>query len=175
MVSEVLSTAVHGWLHAKRCEEADHLVRFVYINSSKNGVVNVRDATQLYCSCVIRKLVFGERFLGPGMEDGGPGFEEREHLDGLFTILKYLYGFAIADYLPFLENFDLDDHKKIVTDAMQKLRKYHDPIINSRVEMWRDGVRNSKEDILDVLISLKDSNNDPLLSTEEIKAQVNVS
>ncbi|KAH6795169.1 phenylalanine N-monooxygenase-like protein [Perilla frutescens var. hirtella] len=176
MVSEVLSIGLHERLHARRCEEVDHLVRYIYNqckNPCKNGVINVRDAVKLYCGSVIRKLVFGKRFFGSGLKDGGPGIEEREHMDGLFTTLSHLYGFAIADCVPFLEMFDLDSHKKIVTNAIKCMRKYHDPEINNRVKMWRSGVRNTNKDILDVLISLKDSNNNPSLSIDEIKAQVN--
>ncbi|KAL0368042.1 UNVERIFIED_CONTAM: Phenylalanine N-monooxygenase CYP79D16 [Sesamum calycinum] len=143
VASEVLSPAMHRWLYEKRCEEADHLVRYVYKqsqNSVTNGLVNVRIAALHYCSNVMRKLMFSKRFFGTGMEDGGPGLEEEEHVDGLFTILRYLYGFAIADYLPWLEGFDLDGK--------------------------------TEEDLLDVLINLKDSKNNLLLSIEEIKAQI---
>ncbi|XP_057803637.1 isoleucine N-monooxygenase 1-like [Salvia miltiorrhiza] len=172
MVSEVLATAVHEWLHPKRCEEADHLIRYVCNQCRKNGTVNVREAARLYCGGMIRKLMFGDRLLGRGTEDGGPGFEERQHMDALFTILSYTYGFAIADFILCLHWFDLDGHKRVVTNALECLRKYHEPIIHNRVEMWRNGVRNTNQDILDVLISLKDSNNDRLLSIQEIKAQV---
>ncbi|KAH6796209.1 hypothetical protein C2S51_037195 [Perilla frutescens var. frutescens] len=173
IVSEVLTVGVHKWLHPKRCEEADHLIRYVYNQCQKNGIVNVRDATHLYCGGLIRKLLFGKRFFGLGMEDGGPGIEEREHMDALWTIVKYTYRFAISDYVPLLERFDLDGHKKIISDALDCFRKYQDPEIDSRAEMWRNGVRNRSDDILDLLIILKDSNDDPLLSTQEIKAQLN--
>lgn len=96
-------------------------------------------------------------------------------MDAMFTILWYIYGFAIGDRVPLLEYFDLDGHKKIITKAVETLIKYHDVEINNRVEMWRNGGICTKEDILDVLISLKDSKNEPLLSIQEIKAQVNVS
>ncbi|KAG6400043.1 hypothetical protein SASPL_141531 [Salvia splendens] len=78
LVSEVLTNDVFRRLHAKRLEEADHLVRFVYnecINPHKSEVVNVRDVTMHYCGNVIRKMVFSERFFGSGMDDGGPGIE----------------------------------------------------------------------------------------------------
>ncbi|KAH6768549.1 hypothetical protein C2S51_013885 [Perilla frutescens var. frutescens] len=175
IVLEVVTPSMYQWLHAKRCEEADHLVRYVYNqcqNPSKNGVVDVREAAKLYCGSTIRKMVFGKRFFGSGMEDGGPGIEEREHMDALFIILQYVYGFAIAQYIPLLEMCDLDGHKKILSDALDCLRKYQDPEVDNRAKMWRNGSRNTNEDILDVLIGLKDSNDDPLLSTQEIKAQL---
>ncbi|XP_047965965.1 phenylalanine N-monooxygenase-like [Salvia hispanica] len=173
VVSEVLKNDVYQSFHSKRCEEADHLVRYVHNRSQGNGVLNVRETAQLYCGGLIRKLVFGERFFGCGMEDGGQGVEESKHMDALWTVLMHTYGFAISDFVPFLEVFDLDGHKKIVTNALACMKKYQDPRIDKRVEMWRNGSRYTKEDILDILINLKDSNDDPLLSKQEIKAQVN--
>lgn len=173
LVSEVLSPAMHRRLHEKRSQEADHLVRYVY--NQTNGLVNVRVAAQHFCGNVIRKLVFGKRFFGPGAEDGGPGVEEREHLDGCFSLLSHLYAFAIGDYIPWLEIFDFDGYKKILTNAMKHVSKYQDPEINQRVEMWQNGMRHGEEDILDVLINLKDSQNNPMLSIQEIKSQVLVS
>ncbi|EYU45627.1 hypothetical protein ABFS82_14G015300 [Erythranthe guttata] len=176
--SHALSSAMHTKLHDKRDKEADHLVRYVYTqllspqNNNKNGLVNLRVATQHYCGNVIRKMVFGKRFFGAGMEDGGPGLEEREHVDGLFTILTYLYGFAIADYVPCLEVFDFDGYRKILGDALDNVRKYQDREITNRVEMWRKGIKKTEDDILDVFINLKDSKHNPLLSVQEIRAQI---
>lgn len=178
VVSEVLSTRVHRLLHAKRCEEADHLVRYVYNqcqNPYRNGVVDVREVAQQYCGNMIRKLMFSERFLGKGMEDGGPGFEEREYVAGLFKILEFLNGFAVADCVPWLEVFDLDGHKRIMRNAVKSVRKYQDPIIMKRLEMWQQGIKREEEDILDILINLKNSENKPLLSVQEIKVQILVS
>ncbi|KAL0299927.1 UNVERIFIED_CONTAM: Valine N-monooxygenase 2 [Sesamum angustifolium] len=127
---------MHQWLHEKRCEEADHLVRYVYNQSQNpNGLVNVRIVAQHSCGNVIRKIMFSKRFFGTGMKDGGPGLEEEEHADALFMILKYLHAFAIADYFPWLEVFDLDGNKRILKDAIKGVRKYQDSKINKRVEM----------------------------------------
>ncbi|KAG6400022.1 hypothetical protein SASPL_141510 [Salvia splendens] len=167
MRSGVLSNAVFQWLHEKRREEADHLVRYVYKqckNPDSNRSVNVRDTARHYCGNVIRKMVFGERFFGSGMADGGAGVEEREHVDGLFAILSCLYGFAIADFLPWLEVSDLDGHKKKITNAIKNVRRYQDPEIKKRIEMWEKGLKSEEDDILNLLINLKKSGNEPLLS-----------
>ncbi|KAG6400084.1 hypothetical protein SASPL_141572 [Salvia splendens] len=98
------------------------------------------------------------------MADGGAGVEEREHVDGLFAILSCLYGFAIADFLPWLEVLDLDGHKKKITNAIKNVRRYQDPEIKKRIEMWEKGLKSEEDDILDLLINLKKSGNEPLLS-----------
>ncbi|KAL2226674.1 valine N-monooxygenase 1-like [Sesamum indicum] len=172
IASGVLSPTMHQWLHNKRSKEVDHLVKYVFKQSLTNGLVNVRVAAQHYCGNMTRKLIFNKRFFGTGMEDGDPGMEEEDHLHGVFTILKYVYGFGIGDYLPWLEVFDLDGHKRIIKDALKKVRKYQDPEIDQRVEMWQQGMKKIQEDILDVFINLKDSNNNSLLSIEEIKAEI---
>ncbi|KAL6503450.1 hypothetical protein OROGR_025373 [Orobanche gracilis] len=175
VTSEILSPSMHRLLHVKRREEDDHLVKYVYNQCRGNdqGLVNVRVAAQHYCGNVIRKLVFGKRFFGPGTEDGGPGKEEIEHVAGVFTTLQFIYGFGMADFLPqWLEVFDFDGCKKIISSGVDSMRKYQDPEIVKRVEMWEKGIKEREEDILDILINLKDSENNPMLSIEEIKAQI---
>lgn len=176
VVSSVLSPAKHKWLHSKRAEEADHLVNYVY-NQCKDdatgGLVDVRLATRHYCGNVIRKMILSKRFFGKGMEDGGPGAEEVEHIDALFNILAHLYAFGLSDYMPpWMKIFDFDGHRKILTEAIACVRKHQDPEIENRIKMWKSGVKTEEEDLLDVLIRLKDSNGRPLLTIEEIRAQI---
>lgn len=140
-----------------------------------HGLVNMRVAARHYCGNVVRNLVFGTRFFGRGMEDGGPGVEEREHVDGVFTILLHSYGFAIADFVPWSDFFDFDGYREILTNAINNVRKYQDPEISKKVEIWQNGMREKEDDILDILINLKDSENKPLLSIQEIQAQITVS
>ncbi|GMP89970.1 hypothetical protein CsSME_00041312 [Camellia sinensis var. sinensis] len=187
LASEVLSPARHRWVHDKQVEEADHLVRYVY-NQCKNsmigggascGMVNIRVAAQHYCGNVIKKLIINKRFLGEGREDGGPGVEEEEHMSALFTILEYIYSFCVSDYIPFLRGLvDLYGHEKVMRKAVGTVAKYQDPEIDERIKQWMDGTiatKKEQEDLLDVLIMLKDANGSPSLSTEEIKAQIVVS
>ncbi|GFZ19980.1 cytochrome P450, family 79, subfamily A, polypeptide 3 pseudogene [Actinidia rufa] len=174
LATYVLSPARHRWLTIKRAEEADHLVRYVF---NQGGLVNVREAAQHYCGNVVRKMIFGKRFFGAGREDGGPGVEEQEHVSGLFTILGYLYSFCVSDYVPCLRRrMDLDGHERIMRRAIQSVTKYQDPEIDERIRQWNEGTRKEEKDLLDVLLMLKDKDgSSPLLSTDEIKAQIVVS
>ncbi|EOY34704.1 hypothetical protein QUC31_018317 [Theobroma cacao] len=175
MVTDLLSPTKHRWLHEKRAEEADNLVRYVYNQCKtldKGRLVNVRVAAQQYCGNLPRKLLFNRRYFGEGKEDGGPGFEEEEHVGALFTILSYLYSFCISDYIPCLRGLDLDGHEKIMDEALQVVGKYHDPIIEERIQQWKNGDKEDEEDLLDILITLRDEHGKPLLTMEEIKAQI---
>ncbi|XP_028768829.1 isoleucine N-monooxygenase 2-like [Neltuma alba] len=174
VVKDLLSPAKHRWLHDKRMEEADSLVRFVYMsqNNNEGGLVNVRIAAQHFCGNVLRKTIFNKRYFGEGGEDGGPGFEEIEHVGALFVIVKYLYAFCVSDFVPCLRRFDLDGQKRLLKNALRIMNKHHDPIIEARIKHWKDGTKTETEDLLDVMISLKDAHNNPLLSMEEIKAQI---
>ncbi|OVA17283.1 Cytochrome P450 [Macleaya cordata] len=161
------------------------------------AVVNVRKAARMYSGNVIRKLMFNMRYFGEGRADGGPGAEEEEHVQALFTVLSLLYAFCVSDFMPSLRCLDLDGHEKIMKKASKIVNGYHDRIIDERIKQWRgtttttttststttggeNGSNSSSimkkkkqepEDLLDVLISIKGTDGQPLLSTDEIKAQ----
>ncbi|KAK3441195.1 hypothetical protein EUGRSUZ_B01522 [Eucalyptus grandis] len=180
LVSEKISPARHHWLMDKRTGEADNLVRYIYNRSkSSSGTVNVRTVTRQYTGNVIRKLVFGKRCIGVERADGGPTIAEEEHVEAIFTIIKYLYALCISDYFPWLVGLDLDGHEKFVNEAVRTVNNYHDPIIDSRIKKWRSFGNSNEEstidephDLLDVLITLKDSEGKALLTPKEIKAQI---
>ncbi|KAE8688794.1 Isoleucine N-monooxygenase 2 [Hibiscus syriacus] len=177
LVNEMLAPIRHRWLQDKRDEEADNLVRYVYnLCVSAGGLVNVRVASQQYCGNVPRKILFSRRYFGEDKEDGGPGIEEEEHVSAVFTILAYLYSFCVSDYMPRLRGLDLDGHEKVMKEALRVIGKYHNPIIEERIQKWRNGEKiedDEADDLLDVLITLKDKKGTGfLLTPEEIKAQL---
>ncbi|KAH9670386.1 Phenylalanine N-monooxygenase [Citrus sinensis] len=180
VASHVLCSARLHSLLFKRREEADNLVRFVYNQCCKSGsgsVVNVRHAARQYCGNVMRNMMFNRRYFGEGNEDGGPGFEEEEHVESLFIVLQHLYSFILSDYLPWMRVFDLEGHEKLISDAIRTVSKYHDPIIEERIQQRSHHHGNYKkgsddhQDLLDALISAKDETGRPSLSVDEIKAQ----
>ena len=177
LTTDLLSSQKHLWLHDRRTEEADNLMFYVYnksksVNNGVVGLVNIRSVARHYCGNVIRKIVFNTRYFGEGRKDGGPSFEEKEHVDSIFVLLKYVYAFSISDYIPCLRKLDLDGHQKKVKEALKVIKKYHDPIVEGRVKQWNDLPKIDEQDWLDILISLKDANNNPLLTLEEINAQI---
>ncbi|MCL7027333.1 hypothetical protein MKW94_022613 [Papaver nudicaule] len=180
--SELISPTVLKWLLQRRNEEANNLVSYLYsqcMQSSVNGgaVVDLRLATRQYAANVIKKMVFNQRYFGAGRKDGGPGPEELEHVDSILTVLSLYYCFSMSDFLPCLSWFDFEGHEKLMNKAMRVIDKYHDPIIEERIQQRRERkdemVMEKMEpaDLLDVLISLE-VNGKPLLSTEEIKGQI---
>ncbi|KAL3498471.1 hypothetical protein ACH5RR_041203 [Cinchona calisaya] len=172
--TELMTPTRHRWLLEKRDHEADNYVSFILnqCNSSSDGsVVNVRTALRHYAINVVRKIVFNRRYFGKGRKDGGPGEEEEEHVKTIFTVLRHLYAFCISDFLPWMRVFDIQGHEKIVKEAMGIFNKYHDPIIEERIKQRKNGDIQEPEDLLDVMISLKEANGKSLLSEEEIKAQ----
>ncbi|KAL3728875.1 hypothetical protein ACJRO7_033460 [Eucalyptus globulus] len=177
LVSEVLCPARHKWLHDKRAKEADNLVKYVFNLCKTSGhQVNLRTTTRHYCGNVTRRLMFNKRYFGKGRQDGGPTVDEEEHVEAIFNALYYLYAFCVSDYFPFLVGLDLDGHEKKVKESVRTLRRLHEPIISERIKRRRDDLSwesNEKEpqDLLDVLIMLKDSQGKPLLTPEEVRAQ----
>nr|GMD60470.1 isoleucine N-monooxygenase 2-like [Ipomoea batatas] len=123
----------------------------------------------------MKQMVFSKRYFKAGTEDGGPGVEDEEHIDATFGVLDRLYSFGISDYFPWLRMFDLEGHRKAIQKAVEGVRKYQDPEVDERIKMWKDGTKtddDEKQDILDVLINLKDAHGKSLLTSEEIKAQI---
>ncbi|KAD6796048.1 hypothetical protein E3N88_06944 [Mikania micrantha] len=171
---EILSVTRHKWLLNKRNEEDENILRYINNQCKTNhGVtkklINVRILAQQYTTNMVRKLIFGGRYFGKGSQDGGPGEEEIEHADSLWTILAYLNAFCVTDYLPWLRWItDFDGHEKIIRNAIVTARKYQDPLIIERIQQWKDGVRTEQDDLLDVLITLEN----PQLTADEIKAQI---
>ncbi|BFG38831.1 hypothetical protein CerSpe_251050 [Prunus speciosa] len=163
-----------GWALGRPVEENEKVLVADAFNPSRVHwllVVNVRIAAQFYSGSIMRKMIFNRTYFGKGSEDGGSGVEEEEHVSALLTLLTYAYAFCVSDYLPWLRVFDIDGHEKKVRKAMNIVKKHQEPIVNERLQEWRDGKRNEPDDLLDVFISLKDANGQPLLSDEEIKAQ----
>ncbi|KAI3951786.1 hypothetical protein MKW98_013844 [Papaver atlanticum] len=165
VTSEIVSHARLKWLLQKRNEEADNLVFYLHNQCNKNSlrggqVFNLRLLTRQFSGNVIIKMVLNKRYFGKGRKNGGPCSEEIEHVDSVFTVVSYIYSLGVQDYLPYLRWLDLDGHEKIVKRAM-------------KVSGFDNGAMDNKlpEDLLDVLISLKDEHGKPLLSTEEIRAQ----
>ncbi|CAI0377300.1 unnamed protein product [Linum tenue] len=134
--------------------------------------VDLRIATQHYCGNVMRKMLFGRRFFGEPTSDGGPGPMEVKHVEALFTGLKYLYFSGVSDYLPWLRGWDVDGKEKIVREADKTIKALQNPIIDERIRQWRSGERKEIDDLIDVLVTLKDDvDRKPLLTPQEIKSQ----
>nr|GMD39860.1 isoleucine N-monooxygenase 1-like [Ipomoea batatas]GMD39861.1 isoleucine N-monooxygenase 1-like [Ipomoea batatas]GME16113.1 isoleucine N-monooxygenase 1-like [Ipomoea batatas]GME21499.1 isoleucine N-monooxygenase 1-like [Ipomoea batatas] len=178
LTSHVLSPATQHLVLNKRVEEADHLLRFIYNQckiseaSAMGAVINVRTATRHYCGNVTKKMLFNKRYFGRGTADGGPGAVDEELVKAVFTILRYLYGLGVADYIGWLSVFDLDGHKSMIRKALKVTRKHLDTEVDKRIQMWKDGTKTVEEDIVDVLVMLKDNDGSPMLSDKEIKIQV---
>ncbi|RCV42934.1 hypothetical protein SETIT_9G255400v2 [Setaria italica] len=181
VTSEILSPALDRRLHAQRVDEADHLIRYVsdQIKMTQDNTINIRHVGQHFCGNLVRRLVFGKRYFGeaePAMAVAGPGDDEVEHVDALFTLVNYVYGFCVSDYFPALVGLDLDGHEKVAKGVVSTFDRLHDPIIEERMREWADRreavEKREAADFLDVLVSLEDAAGHPLLTFEEIKAQI---
>ncbi|CAI9270974.1 unnamed protein product [Lactuca saligna] len=172
---DMLSSQANKWFQPKRHEEANQLLGYICNqiqkgdNITDGGLIDIRMVGQHFCGNLMRNMIFGRRFFGKGSEDGGPGEEETEHVAAIFNILKYLYAFCITDYHPWLRGkTDFDCHEMNMRSALKIARKYQDPLVNERIQMWENGDRMEKHDLLDVLIQ----RDNPKVTIVEIKAQI---
>ncbi|WCJ18236.1 cytochrome P450 family 79 subfamily B polypeptide 2 [Euphorbia peplus] len=175
VVSQMLSPAKHKFFYAKRVEEANHLVRYVYNLCTKpenGGLVNIRYVAQHYAGNLTRNIVLSKRSFGDEKKDGAPSFDDEAHVAAIFTILANTYSFCVSDYFPCLAGFDFGNHDKLIKEANITINKYQDPIIEGRFQKWSSGNDEEVEDLLDMFVTLKDANGNHLLSKQEIQAQI---
>ncbi|XP_008450288.2 tryptophan N-monooxygenase CYP79A68-like isoform X2 [Cucumis melo] len=173
LASHVLNPSTLHQMRGQRIKEADALLHYIFDHASRCEAINIRSITQHYCSNIIRRMVFNRRYYKKGRENEGPSLEEEDYNQALLTILMNLYSFSISEYIACLKPFDLGGHQKIIRKALKVITNHDGPIIEERVQEWRDGKKKEVQDILDILITVKkDQNGESLLSIEEIKAQV---
>nr|XP_043617808.1 tryptophan N-monooxygenase CYP79A68-like [Erigeron canadensis] len=169
LATKILSESRLKWLKNKRDAEADHLIRYIYKQCDTKGVMNVRSIAKQYTGNVIKNMAFGSRYIGKGNADGGLGEEDIEHSNSLAVIPLHVFAFCATDYFPWLRwRTDFDGHERIIRNALGIIRKYQDPLIDERIQRWKDGVRTEENDLLDVYINLRN----PRLTSDQIKAQM---
>ncbi|TYK07875.1 phenylalanine N-monooxygenase-like isoform X2 [Cucumis melo var. makuwa] len=174
LASHVLNPSTLHQMRGQRIKEADALLHYIFDHASRCEAINIRSITQHYCSNIIRRMIFNRRYYKKGRENEGPSLEEEDYNQALLTILMHLYSFSISEYIACLKPFDLGGHQKIIRKALKVITNHDGPIIEERVQEWRDGKKKEVQDILDILITVKKENGESLLSIEEIKAQVTV-
>ncbi|PWA81204.1 cytochrome P450 [Artemisia annua] len=169
-----LAAHANSLLQEKLASQFLQLATYIYNQCETNvavtgGVVNVRIIVQQHSSNIIRKIMFGSRYLCKERVHGGFGNEDIEFVDSLLKIAANVYAFCLTDYLPWLRWItDFDGHEKNIRNALHTARKYINPLTDERIQQWKDGVRMKEDDLLDVFVNLKD----PRLTADNIKAQI---
>ncbi|KAG1330918.1 Cytochrome p450 [Cocos nucifera] len=182
VASELINPSRLRWQSSARDEEADHVVKYVYnLYKTSLAMIDIRPVARYYSGNVVRRMIFGVRHFGEGREYGGPGKEEVEYMETVFLVLSLIFALYAPDFMPSLRWLDVGGHEKMMKEAMSLIYKFHDPIIEERIERWRGGKetevgekKREAKDLLDVLITLEDNEGRPLLTVEEIKAQISV-
>ncbi|CAM0885473.1 unnamed protein product [Alopecurus aequalis] len=144
LTSEIVCPSCHKWQHDKRADEADNFTRYVYNLATGTSSRGRPDA-----KVDVRHVA--------------------QHYCG--NVIRRVV-FGRPDYLPWLLGFDLDGHEKMVKEANATVNRLHDMVINERWRQWNgDEMPGEPQDLLDVLITLKDGHGNRLLTIEEVRAQ----
>ncbi|KAL0692646.1 hypothetical protein Bca4012_059826 [Brassica carinata] len=171
MTTKLMSPTTLNKTLGDRTLEADNIVTYVF-NLPREGSINVRDLALTYCHAVMMRMMFGQRHFDVAAEDGGLGPKEKEHMDAIYRALDCFFSFNVTDYLPFLRGWNIDNEEEEVREAVDILNRCNDPIIHERMYSWRNkGGKQTEEDWLDILITLKDDKGMPLFTFDEIRAQ----
>ncbi|CAN8284686.1 unnamed protein product [Cochlearia groenlandica] len=176
MVTKLMSPTMLNKTMGGRTAEADNIVTYIFnqvrSKSTTEPVVNVRDVSLTYSHAVMMRMMFGQRHFDKPAKDGGLGPKEKEHMDAIYRALDCLFGFTVADYLPFLRGWNAEGEEKEIRESIDIINKCNDPMISDRMHLWRvKGGKEIEEDWLDILVMLKDEQGKPLFNFEEIRAQ----
>ncbi|XP_010517680.1 PREDICTED: dihomomethionine N-hydroxylase-like [Camelina sativa] len=179
MVAKLMSPKMLNNSLSDRTLEADNIVAYVF-NLCQLGStytkVNVRDITGIYCHAVMMIMIFGRRHFEEVVTESGNGLglgrEEKEHMDAIYKSLDSFFSFNVTDYIPCLRGWNLNGKEAEVREAVDIINKCNDPIIHERMQLWRErGGKETEEDWLDILITLKDDQGMSLFTFDEIRAQ----
>lgn len=178
--TEIMSVKTLNMLVAARTIEADNLIAYVNSMYQRSETVDVRELSRVYGYAVTMRMMFGRRHVTKKnvfSDEGRLGKAEKHHLEAIFNTLNCLPGFSPADYVErWLKGWNIDGQEERVTVNCNIVRSYNNPIIDERVELWREkGGKAAVEDWLDTFITLKDQNGKYLVTPDEIKAQCVVS
>ncbi|KAH0930692.1 hypothetical protein HID58_016419 [Brassica napus] len=142
------------------------------LEASTIKLVNVRDVALTYSHAVMMRMMFGQRHFEEPAEDGGLGRKEREHMDAIYQAIDCFFSSNISNYLSFLRGWNIDGEEAKLREAVDIINRCNDPIIHERMHLWRNkSGKETEEDWLDTLITLKDDQGMPLFTLDEIRAQ----
>ncbi|KAH9300195.1 hypothetical protein KI387_011778, partial [Taxus chinensis] len=138
-----------------RVDEVSALVRSLFETSQRQGsTVNMKSRLAQLTFNIILRMVASTNVLGAAYsEDSEEARKFKELVDETFSLAGT---FNVADYLPFLEWFDLHGLRV----AMIKLQKKRDDFMQTLVNDHREKRRwdsEETEDLIDVLISATDN------------------
>ncbi|EOA37874.1 hypothetical protein CARUB_v10011470mg [Capsella rubella] len=176
ITTEIMSVKTLNMLLAARTIEADNLMAYVHSMYQRSEKVDVRELSRVYGYATTMRMLFGRRHITQEnvfSDDGRLGKAEKHHLEVIFNTLYCLPGFSPADYVDkWLKGWNIDGQEKSARLYSNLLRSYNNPIVEERVELWREkGGKPAVEDWLDTFITLKDQDGNYLVTPDEIKAQ----
>lgn len=180
ITTEIMSVKTLNMLVAARTVEADNLLAYLLSMYKRSETADVREFSRVYGYAVTMRLLFGRRHITKEnvfSDEGRLGQAEKDHLDAIFETLNCLPSFSPADYLEkWFRGWNIDGQEERVVMYCNKVRSYNNPIIDERVELWREkGGKAAVEDWIDTFITLKDENGKYYITPDEVKAQCVVS
>ncbi|KAL1221356.1 Dihomomethionine N-hydroxylase [Cardamine amara subsp. amara] len=176
ITTEIMSAKTLNMLVAARTIEADNLIAHVHSMYQRSETIDLRELSRAYGYAVTMRMLFGRRNItkeNVSSDDGRLGKAQKDHLEAIFNTLNCLPSFSHADYLErWFKGWNIDGQEEMVKLNCNLVRSYNNPIIDERVKLWREkGGKASVEDWIDTFITLKDENENYLVTPDELKAQ----
>ncbi|KAK7279526.1 hypothetical protein RJT34_24579 [Clitoria ternatea] len=136
--------------HLRR-KKLQELIDDIRLSSIKGEVVDVGRAAFMTCINFLSFTFVSKDFV----QSLGNG--EYKHIVG--TLLKATGTPNLVDYFPVLRMFDPQRIRRHTANYIDKLFDVLDPMIDERMKMRKDGDYVTNDDMLDILLDLKDANN----------------
>lgn len=130
-----------------RKEEIGVLVRRLKVAADGGEVVELGEKIGDLIANMTYRMLFG-------------GFRNSDRFDLksiVQEIVRLVGAFNIADYVPFLEPFDLQGLNKQLKETGKAFQKVIDTIINEHEQDARDGTHKGSKDLVDVMLSHQNS------------------
>ena len=147
---------------------------------TSDGSVKVKEQLANFSMNVMTRMLLGKRFFGHKGAGAAEAAEFLEITEGIFLLLGVL---NVSDYLPFLRPFDLQGYERRMRDLEVRMDAFHSQILAEhrakrefrpkQDEGNKD--EDTKEDFVDVLLSLPGFDGESHLQDVEMKALIQVS
>ncbi|KAK7303760.1 hypothetical protein RJT34_14674 [Clitoria ternatea] len=136
--------------HLRR-NKLQELIHDIHQSSIKGEVVDVGRAAFMTCINFLSHTFVSQDFV----DSLGNG--EYKHIVG--TLLKATGTPNLVDYFPILRMFDPQGIRRHTANYIDKLFDVLDPMIDERMKIRKDAHYVTKNDMLDILLDIKDANN----------------
>lgn len=156
----------------QRANEAQHLVRDVWVRAQTGKAIDLREVLGGFSMNNVTRMLLGKQYFGAGSAGPQEAMEFMHITHQLFWLLGLIY---LGDYLPIWRWVDPYGCEKKMREVEKRVDDFHIKIIEEhRKRKAREGIEGDEIDFVDVLLSLPGEDGKQHMDDVEIKALIQV-